>query len=117
MVLTGCVDFWKLNKITEVDPELMTMAEDLFRQISGKKYLSKIKSEQVQWNEAQEHAYSVLKEYMLQEPVLKLPDLMKLFHSENRCIWSWISSHTVAGEQRKVLPSRLRKQEVETSRS
>ena len=37
------------------------------------------KSEQVQWNEAQERAYSLLKEYMLQEPVLKLPDLMKPF--------------------------------------
>ena len=37
-----CVDFRKLNKIAEVDPEPMTMAEDLFRQLSGKKYLSKI---------------------------------------------------------------------------
>ena len=37
------------------------------------------KSEQVQWNEAQEHAYSLLKEYLLQEPVSKLPDLMKPF--------------------------------------
>ena len=37
-----CVDFRKLNKITEVDPEPMTTAEDLFRQLSGKKYLSKI---------------------------------------------------------------------------
>ena len=36
-----CVDFRKLNKITEVDPEPMTMAEDLFHQLSGKKYLSK----------------------------------------------------------------------------
>ena len=27
-----CVDFRKLNKITEVDPERMTMAEDLFHQ-------------------------------------------------------------------------------------
>ena len=36
-------------------------------------------SEQVQWNEAQEHAYSLLKEYLPQEPVLKLPDLMKPF--------------------------------------
>ena len=25
-----CLDFRKLNKITEVDPEPMTMAEDLF---------------------------------------------------------------------------------------
>ena len=36
-----CVDFRKLNKITEVDPEPMTTAEDLFRRLSGKKYLSK----------------------------------------------------------------------------
>ena len=31
----------KLNKTTEGDPEPTTMAEDLFRQLSGKKYLSK----------------------------------------------------------------------------
>ena len=37
-----CGDFRKLNKITEVDPEPMTTAEDLFRRLSGKKYLSKI---------------------------------------------------------------------------
>ena len=37
-----CVDFRKLNKITEVDPEPMTTAEDLFRRLSGKRYLSKI---------------------------------------------------------------------------
>ena len=36
------VDFRKLNKITEVDSEPMTTAEDLFRRLSGKKYLSKI---------------------------------------------------------------------------
>ena len=41
--------------------------------------LKKGKSEQVQWNEAQEPAYSLLKEYLLQEPVSKLPDLMKPF--------------------------------------
>ena len=41
--------------------------------------LKKGKSEQVQWNEAQERAYSLLKEYLLQEPVLKLPVLMKWF--------------------------------------
>ena len=37
-----CVDFRKMNKITKVDPEPMTTAEDLFRRLSGKKYLSKI---------------------------------------------------------------------------
>ena len=37
-----CVDFRKLNKITEVDAEPMTMAEDLFCLLSFKKYLSNI---------------------------------------------------------------------------
>ena len=37
-----CVDFRKLNKITEVDPEPMTTTEDLFRRLSSKKYLAKI---------------------------------------------------------------------------
>ena len=41
--------------------------------------LKKGMPEQVQWNEAQERAYSQLKEYLLEEPVLKLPDLMKPF--------------------------------------
>ena len=36
------VDFRKLNKITKVDPEPMTTAEDLFRRLGGKKYQSKI---------------------------------------------------------------------------
>ena len=39
----------------------------------------KEKSEQIQWNQAQERAYLLLKEYLLQEPVLKLSDLMKPF--------------------------------------
>ena len=37
------------------------------------------KSEQVQWSKAQEHLYSLLKKYLLQEPVLRLPDLRKPF--------------------------------------
>ena len=37
-----CVDFRKLNKITEVDPAPMTTADDLFQRLSSKKYLSKI---------------------------------------------------------------------------
>ena len=40
--------------------------------------LKKRKSEQVLWHEAQERAYSLLKECLLQEPVLKLPDPIKL---------------------------------------
>ena len=36
------VDLRKLNKITNVDPEFVLMAEDLVRWLSGMKYLSKI---------------------------------------------------------------------------
>ena len=44
-----CIDFWKLNKITEVDPEPMTAAGDLFRRLSGEKYLSKINLTKGYW--------------------------------------------------------------------
>ena len=44
-----CVDFRKLNKITEVDPEPMTTDEDLFRRLSGMKYLSKIDLTKEYW--------------------------------------------------------------------
>ena len=38
------VDLRKLKKITEVDPEPMTMAEDMFRRLSGKQYLICLKN-------------------------------------------------------------------------
>ena len=41
--------------------------------------LKKGKAKHIQWSEPQERAYSLLKEYLLQEPVLKLPDLSKPF--------------------------------------
>ena len=44
-----CVDFRKLQKITEVNPEHMTMAEDRFHRLSGKKYLSKIDLSKGYW--------------------------------------------------------------------
>ena len=44
-----CVDFRKLNRITEVDPEPMTMAEELFLRLSGMKYLSKISLTKGYW--------------------------------------------------------------------
>ena len=54
-----CVNFRKLNKITEVDPETMTTAEDLFRRLSGMKYLSKIYLTKGYWQipVAQEDVY------------------------------------------------------------
>ena len=45
-----CVDFRKLNKITKVDPEPMTTAEDLLRRFSGMKYLSKIHLTKGYWH-------------------------------------------------------------------
>ena len=45
-----CVDFRKLNKITEVDHEPMTTAEDLFRRLSSKKYLLKIHLTKGYWH-------------------------------------------------------------------
>ena len=44
-----CVEFRKLNKITEVDPEPMTSAEDLLLRLSGKIYLSKIDLTKRHW--------------------------------------------------------------------
>ena len=44
-----CVHFRKLNKITEADPEPMTMSEDLFCRVSGKKCLSKIDLSKGYW--------------------------------------------------------------------
>ena len=60
----------------------------------------------LQWNEAQERTYSLLKEL-----VLKLPDLMKPFVL--RSMWSWNSSCSFAGERKKVVPSMLHQQEAE----
>ena len=44
-----CVDFRKLNKITKLDPERLTTAEDLSRRLSGKKYLSNIDLTKRHW--------------------------------------------------------------------
>ena len=44
-----CVDLRKLNKITEADPEPITMAANLFRRLDGKKYLSNINLTEGYW--------------------------------------------------------------------
>ena len=41
--------------------------------------LKKGKAKHIQWSEAQERAYYLLKENLLQKPVLKLPDMSKPF--------------------------------------
>ena len=50
----------KLNKITEVDPEPVTMAEDLFCRLRGMKCLSKIDLTKGYWQipVAQEDVYN-----------------------------------------------------------
>ena len=61
----GLVDYYR-----DCIPEISASLSDLLK--IGK-------SEQVQWNEGQERSYSLLKKYLLQEPVLKLYDLMNPF--------------------------------------
>ena len=60
--------------------------------------LKKGKSGKVQLNEAQEPAYSLIKKYLLQEPVLKLTDLMKPFVLRTDVSGGLGSSCTVSGE-------------------
>ena len=68
--------------------------------------LKKGKAEHIQWSEAQERAYSLLKEYLLQQPALKLPDLSKLFFTEGR-IWSWCGGCAISGKQWETISSGL----------
>ena len=63
--------------------------------------LKKGKAEHIQWREAQERAYSLLKEYLLQEPVLKLPNLSKRFRS-------WCGGCATSGKRREAISSGLR---------
>ena len=37
-----CVDYWKLNRITEIDPEPMDTTEYLFQRMNKSQYFSKI---------------------------------------------------------------------------
>ena len=69
--------------------------------------LKKGKSEQVQWNEAHEHAYSLLKEYLQQEPVLKLYDLMKPFVLRTDASGVGVAAVLLQENEGEVLPSSL----------
>ena len=44
-----CIDYRKLNKITVFDPEPMPTAEDLFRQLAGSKFFSKVDLSKGYW--------------------------------------------------------------------
>ena len=66
--------------------------------------LKKGKSEQVQWNEAQEGAYSLFKEYLLQEPVLKLPDLMKPFVLRREASGAGVAAVLLQQNEGKLYP-------------
>ena len=51
--------------------------------------LKKGKAEHIQWSEAQERAYSLLKEYLLQKQVLKLPDMTNLCYGRTYAELVW----------------------------
>ena len=72
------------------------------------------KSEQVQWNEAQERAYSLFKEYLIQEPVLKLPELMKPFILRKDASGVAIAAVLLQANEGKLYP--VGQQEVKISR-
>ena len=74
----------KWKEASEILPRisgLLKRPHPAFTEISAplSDLLKKGKSKQVQWNEALESTYSLIKEYLLQKPVLKLPDLVKPF--------------------------------------
>ena len=44
-----CVDYRKLNKITEFDPEPIPSSDDLFTKLGGSKYFSKLDLSKGYW--------------------------------------------------------------------
>ena len=67
--------------------------------------LKKGKAKYIQWSEAQEREYSLLKEYLLQERVLKLPDLSKPFVLRTD---AWCGGCATLGKRWETLSSGLR---------
>ena len=66
--------------------------------------LKKGKDEHIQWSEAQERAYSLLKEYLLQEPVLKRPDLSKPFVLRTDASGVGVAAVLLQENDRKLYP-------------
>ena len=58
----------------------------------------------IQWSEAQERAYYILKEYLLQEPVLKIPDLSKLFVLQTDASGVGVAAVLLQENDRKLYP-------------
>ena len=56
------------------------------------------------WSKAQERAYSLLKEYLLQEPVLKLPDLGKPFLLQTDASGVGVASELLQENDGKLYP-------------
>ena len=64
--------------------------------------LMKGKAEHIQWSKAQEH--SLLKEYLLQEPFLKPPDIEQAVRLMDRRIWSWFGGCLLQESDGKLYP-------------
>ena len=77
--------------------------------------LKKRMPEQVQWNEAQESAYSLFKEYLLQEPVLKHPDLMKPFILRTDASGNGVAALLLQENEGKLYPVGYASKKVEPS--
>ena len=78
-------------------------------------HLRKGKAEHIQWSKAQEHVYSLLKEYLLQDPVLKLPDFL-VIRVKDRHIQIWGGGCVTTRERWEAVSSGLCQQEVKPGR-
>lgn len=80
-----CVDFRALNRITVFDAEPMPDVDAMFAKLSGHKYFSRLDLSKGYWQVPLTHsarpltAFQTLKSSITTSPVLKLPDLSKVF--------------------------------------
>ncbi|GJR68774.1 putative reverse transcriptase domain-containing protein [Tanacetum coccineum] len=75
-----CIDYRELNKLTIKNRYPLLRIDDLFNQLQGAQYFSKIDlSKTIDWGEEQEGAFQILKDKLCNAPVLALPDRPKDF--------------------------------------
>ncbi|GKC52137.1 putative reverse transcriptase domain-containing protein, partial [Tanacetum coccineum] len=79
--LRMCIDYRELNKLTIKNRYPLPRIDDLFDQLLGARYLSKIdlrkievKNKKYEWGEEQEVAFQILKDNLCNAPILSLPD-------------------------------------------
>ncbi|GKA53151.1 putative reverse transcriptase domain-containing protein [Tanacetum coccineum] len=86
--LRMCIDYQELNKLTVKNHYLLPRINDLFDQLQGARYFSKIaktltsltqKNKKYEWGTEQEKAFQTLKDNLCDAPILSLPDGTEYF--------------------------------------